>query len=130
MGLKPLLLFGLLLSLPAHAWVKVVPEFDDEPVGASTFYGVLLTVGPFITTTAPVDGSDLSEAFSQESASNDHKLRLARDDAAAFVASNGTIRGVMLQAAFEVLQRRTELASYSDLQLAEVLLAYQANGAR
>jgi len=52
-------------------------------------------------------------------------LKLARDDAAAFVGSAGQIRGAMLEAALVALQQRSELASYSDMQLAEALLAYQ-----
>ena len=52
-------------------------------------------------------------------------MKLARDDAAAFVGSAGQIRGAMLEAALVALQQRSELASYSDMQLAEALLAYQ-----
>ncbi|UCJ19076.1 DUF2388 domain-containing protein [Pseudomonas sp. MM211] len=89
---------------------------------------MVLTVAPFITTTLPGDGTEMTEAASEESSSIDQKLKLARDDAAAFVGSHGQIRGVMLEAALEVLQQRTAYAHYSDLQLAEALLAYQSNG--
>ncbi|WP_225837115.1 DUF2388 domain-containing protein [Pseudomonas sp. MM211] len=123
-----LLLIALLPALPAHAWVRVTPEFADQPVGASSYYGMVLTVAPFITTTLPGDGTEMTEAASEESSSIDQKLKLARDDAAAFVGSHGQIRGVMLEAALEVLQQRTAYAHYSDLQLAEALLAYQSNG--
>lgn len=115
----------MLASLPAHAWVRVTPALDKDPLLGSTYYGVLSTLVPFLTTTKPGEGSELAEELSKESSSLDHKLKLARDDAAAFVGSAGLIRGAMLEAALVALQQRSELASYSDMQLAEALLAYQ-----
>lgn len=121
----PLLGIALLASLPAHAWVRVTPALDEDPLLGSTYYGVLSTLVPFLTTTKPGEGSELAEELSKESSSLDQKLKLARDDAAAFVGSAGLIRGALLEAALVALQQRSELASYSDMQLAEALLAYQ-----
>ncbi len=120
-----LLLIALLPTLPAHAWVRVTPELDEDPLLGSTYYGVLSTLVPFLTTTKPGEGSELAGELSKESSSLEQKLKLARDDAAAFVGSAGQIRGAMLEAALVALQQRSELASYSDMQLAEALLAYQ-----
>lgn len=48
----------------------------------------------------------------------------ARDDAASFVASNGAIRGVQLEAALGALRERLpEARGASDLALAEAILA-------
>ncbi|NIF19119.1 DUF2388 domain-containing protein [Pantoea sp. Cy-639] len=46
----------------------------------------------------------------------------AHDDAAAFVASDGLIRGVRLQAAFSSLRQHTLHHSVGDLELAEAIL--------
>ncbi|SDH21848.1 conserverd hypothetical protein [Pseudomonas flavescens] len=120
-----LLVIALLPTLPAHAWVRVAPELDENPVVGTTYYGVLSTLVPILTTTKPGDGTELAGEISKESSSIDQKMKLARDDAAAFVGSHGQIRGVMLEAALDALQQRSELASYSDMQLAEALLAYE-----
>ena len=88
-----------LLCQPAFGFIKVFPEFDDEP-GAATFFWAAVTT--------------------------DDKIVLeARDDAASFVASDGAIRGAYLQAALQVLRQAPEYAGYSDLQLAAALLARQ-----
>ncbi|OLU35274.1 hypothetical protein BVH03_01120 [Pseudomonas sp. PA15(2017)] len=120
-----LLLIALFPALPAHAWVRVAPELDENPLAGTTYYGVLSTLVPFLTTTKPGEGTELAEEVSKESSSLEQKLKLARDDAAAFVGSHGQIRGVMLKAALSALQQRRELAAYSDMQLAEALLAYE-----
>lgn len=49
-------------------------------------------------------------------------IGMARDDAAAFVASEGKIRGARLQAALRVLRRSHSLDSHDDLELAEAIL--------
>lgn len=54
----------------------------------------------------------------------DHKLLLAaRDDAGAYVASGGAIRGAHLQAALQRLRREHPQLQASDAQLAQALLA-------
>ncbi len=51
-------------------------------------------------------------------------VRAARDDAASFVASQGEIRGVQLEAAFATLRERLPEARQADDQvLAEAILA-------
>jgi uncharacterized protein (TIGR02448 family) len=51
-------------------------------------------------------------------------VRAARDDAASFVASDETIRGVQLEAAFQVLREELPQArEASDRALAEAILA-------
>ncbi|WDY60695.1 DUF2388 domain-containing protein [Pseudomonas sp. PSKL.D1] len=53
----------------------------------------------------------------------DRKLvRQARDDAAAFVASDGAIRGVRLEAALDSLRHNCARHSVGDLELAEAIL--------
>jgi uncharacterized protein (TIGR02448 family) len=51
-------------------------------------------------------------------------VRAAHDDAASFVASDGGIRGVQLEAAFDTLRNRVpEARDASDQVLAEAILA-------
>ncbi|WP_165667314.1 DUF2388 domain-containing protein [Metapseudomonas otitidis] len=51
-------------------------------------------------------------------------IREARDDAASFVASEGAIRGVQLEAAFDTLRTRLpEAREASDEALAQAILA-------
>ena len=66
-----------------------------------------------------------SSAGTSGSSSGDDKVVLAaRDDAAAFVASDGQIRGARLQAALVHLREQDAAAQQqSDLQLARALLA-------
>lgn len=51
-------------------------------------------------------------------------VQAARDDAASFVASDGAIRGVQLEAALQVVRERVPQARQaSDAELAQALLA-------
>lgn len=53
----------------------------------------------------------------------DQKLILnARDDAAAFVASQGRDRGVQLEAALQALRHQAPALTASDLELAQAIL--------
>ena len=53
----------------------------------------------------------------------DHKLLLAaRDDAAAFIASNGQLRGAQLESALSYLRRTQPKLHASDLELAQAIL--------
>ena len=68
--------------------------------------------------------SGASSGSSGSSSGDDKWIAAARDDAAAFVASNGEIRGVRLQVALLTLRERDESARQAtDLQLAQALLA-------
>lgn len=72
-----------------------------------------------------IQGSSNGASASSGSSSSDDRIVLAaRDDAASFVASEGAIRGVQLEAALVLL--RTELPAVrdaSDLALAQAILA-------
>jgi len=57
------------------------------------------------------------------SAPFDHKLLLAaRDDAAAFIASDGELKGAQLESALRYLRRLQPKLHASDLELAEAIL--------
>lgn len=81
--------------------------------GASSFAG-----------TSAGSASGASSNSSGSSSGDDKVILAARDDAAAFVASDGQIRGVRLQAALVHLRERDAAArEASDLSLAQALLA-------
>ncbi|MDV3468865.1 DUF2388 domain-containing protein [Stenotrophomonas sp. C3(2023)] len=74
--------------------------------------------------TSAGSASGASSASSGSSSGDDKVLLQARDDAAAFVASDGQIRGARLQAALvQLRQSDVEARNASDLQLAKALLA-------
>jgi uncharacterized protein (TIGR02448 family) len=56
------------------------------------------------------------------SAPFDHKLLAARDDAAAFIASNGQLRGAQLESALSYLRQTQPKLHASDLELAQAIL--------
>ena len=124
MSSKLLLLVKLLVCLPVHAGIDLTRDRQDHPVIASSFYSSILLATTAIGTSDPREGTELSGDVSKEISSYDRKLKLAHDDAAAFMASNGAIRGAMLQAVLDTLRQRAELARYSDLQLALAVLTY------
>ena len=49
-------------------------------------------------------------------------VRAARDDAASFVASEGAIRGVKLESAFEAIRQQAPQLQATDAQLAQAIL--------
>ncbi len=124
MSSKLLLLVKLLVCLPVHAGIDLTRDRQDHPVIASSFYSSILLATTTIGTSDPREGTELSGDVSKEISSYDRKLKLAHDDAAAFIASNGAIRGAMLQSVLDTLRQRAELARYSDLQLALAVLTY------
>jgi uncharacterized protein (TIGR02448 family) len=69
--------------------------------------------------------SSAGSSASSGSSSDDDKIVLqARDDAAGFVASNGAIRGVVLEAALRHLREDSAAARQaSDMELAQAILA-------
>lgn len=81
----------------------------------------------FIVTTDAVVGAlkATSDATSDATASlRDNKIvRAAQDDAASFVASNGQIRGVKLESAFDTIRRQAPQLQASDAELAQAILA-------
>lgn len=124
--MKPILplitLLAILLPATADAWIKVLPEFDSEPMLATTFYSILIVGSPFFLTSGlgvyTTDERDLAEARKRA-------LVRAREDAAAFVASDGSIRGARLEAALRMLRRMPGSDAHDDRQLAEGILAYR-----
>ncbi len=82
--------------------------------GASSFAG-----------TSAGSATGASSNSSGSSSGDDKVILAARDDAAAFVASNGQIRGAHLQAALVHLREQEPTARQADdLELARTLLAY------
>lgn len=81
----------------------------------------------FVVTTDAVVGAAAAstEAISDVSSSlSDDKIVLAaRDDAASFVASQGSIRGARLQAALQHIRQQAPHLSANDMQLAEAILS-------
>ena len=82
----------------------------------------------FVVTTDSVVGALAASAEATSDASSslrDSKVVLAaRDDAASFVATAGSLRGARLEAALQHLrQAAPSLASVSDLQLAQAILS-------
>ncbi|TWI04610.1 uncharacterized protein (TIGR02448 family) [Luteimonas cucumeris] len=98
--IRPLLICSLLL-LPI------------APAMASSFAGT------------SAGASSAGSSASSGSTSGDDKVVLqARDDAASFVASEGCIRGVQLEAALHRLrERHADARQASDMQLAQAILA-------
>ena len=86
------------------------------------------TASSFVATTDTLGGALMgtSDATSDVTSSlRDSKIVLAaRDDAASFVASQGAIRGVQLEAALDSIRSRVPEAQHaSDQVLAETILA-------
>ncbi|KAF1017305.1 MAG: hypothetical protein GAK31_00568 [Stenotrophomonas maltophilia] len=97
--IRPLLLLAL-LSLPLAGF-------------ASSFAG-----------TSAGSATGASSGSSASTSGDDKVVEAARDDAAAFVASDGQIRGARLQAALVYLREQgTAARDASDLDLARGLLA-------
>ncbi|MGL4318364.1 MAG: DUF2388 domain-containing protein [Pseudomonas sp.] len=99
-------------------------------LAASIFLLVIATAAQatsFVVTTdtigsALAGSSDTSTDIS--SSLNDDKLVLAaRDDAASFIASQGAIRGVQLEAALRHIRQQAPQLQADDQQLAEAILA-------
>lgn len=78
-----------------------------------------------VTTDTVVRGVAASTNATSDTTSSlrDNKIvQAARDDAASFVASQGEIRGVKLESAFEYIRQATPTLQASDTQLAEAIL--------
>lgn len=79
-----------------------------------------------VTTDSLVSGlAASSEATSDISSSlgDDKVVLAARDDAASFVASQGSIRGVQLEAALLHIRQQAPQLQADDLQLAQAILS-------
>ncbi len=79
-----------------------------------------------VTTDSLVDAlKATSDATSDATSSlRDNKIvRAAQGDAASFVASDGQIRSVKLESAFDIIRRQAPQLQASDAQLAQAILA-------
>lgn len=86
---------ALCWSVPAHAF-----DVSTQQVVISGYATSMVTSAPF-----------------------DHKLiAAAHDDAAAFVASDGLLRGAQLESALDYLHRTQPKLHVSDLELAQAIL--------
>ncbi|MBB4867657.1 uncharacterized protein (TIGR02448 family) [Pseudomonas nitritireducens] len=111
----------MLASTSAAAFIKVIPDFKDEPIMATTFWSAMTTTGPFISTTL----------FSQKMSGDlQDKLRAAQDDAAAFIASDGAIYGVYLESALHALHQEDTWASHTNPELVQAILAWSGGATR
>lgn len=54
------------------------------------------------------------------------KMRMARDDAASYIASSGEIRGPYIESALEELRGDSQLPSFDEPQLVQAVLAFSA----
>lgn len=81
----------------------------------------------FIVTTDAVVGAvaESTDSTSDMTSSlrDDKVVRAARDDAASFVGSQGAIRGVKLESAFDHIRQQMPNLQASDVQLAQAILA-------
>lgn len=94
--------------------VAYLPSAVAEDVGAPTMVGIATTFAPFLTTTL---GKDVT--------SDRHdKVHDAKDDAAAYVASDGRISGPYLQSALRELREDPRWAAEDDPTLIEAMLVY------
>ena len=111
------LVLGFPCSFPAIAG-------DGRAVEVSAFGAIVSS--SLAVTLCPVTLTEDSQESSRNSSNRgDRKLLAARQDAAAFVASDGVIRGANLEAAFEVLRTQNAMGRVSDIELAEAVLVYQ-----
>lgn len=98
---------------------------DGRAVEVSAFGAVVSS--SLAVTLFPVTLTEDSQGSSRNSSKGgDSKIVAARNDAAAFVASDGVIRGASLEAAFEVLRIGHEPATASDMTLVEAVLVYES----
>lgn len=97
---------------------------DGRPVKVTAFGAIVSS--SLAVTLSPVTLTEDSQESSQNSSKRGgRKILAARNDAAAFVASDGVITGASLEAAFEVLRTKNETSSVSDVELAEAVLVYE-----
>lgn len=103
----------------------------ESPVEAGSAYGLLVTSIPlFVSSGSLGKSSETSGELSEGDDNLEHKLVMAREEAAAFVASVGSIRGVQLEAALEALRKLPGLSAHDDQSLALAILARPGAGER
>lgn len=88
------------------------------------FSALLLVTAPALAGSFASSASSAGSATSGSTSGDDKVVLQARADAAAFVASDGDIRGARLQAALRLLrERRADARQATDMQLAQAILA-------
>lgn len=88
------------------------------------FSALLLVTAPALAGSFASSASSAGSATSGSTSGDDKVVLQARADAAAFVASDGGIRGARLQAALRLLrERRADARQATDMQLAQAILA-------
>lgn len=87
-------------------------------------FGAITNAFNSIATSASSAGTSGSSA-STDTTKRDKIIKQAQNDAASFVGSNGEIRGIYLEQAFEHLRAQyPDIRTASDLTLAQAILAY------
>jgi uncharacterized protein (TIGR02448 family) len=99
----------LILGLWAY-----LPSAFAEDVGAPTMVGIATTFAPFLTTT-------LGKGVTSD---RHDKVHDAKDDAAAYVASNGQINGPYLEPALRELREDSRWAAEDDPTLIQAILVH------
>lgn len=96
--------------------VETKTKEKKEDIGSSAY-----TIGiTLMTTILPTASSEASSGKSDKS-----KLIVnAKNDAATFIASNGEVRGVYLEAAFNELRKDIPSSQANDTQLAQAILIW------
>lgn len=88
------------------------------------FSALLFVTAPALAGSFASSASSAGSATSGSTSGDDKVVLQARADAAAFVASDGDIRGARLQAALRLLrERRADARQATDMQLAQAILA-------
>ena len=95
-------------------WLAAMALGFSLQVGASSFVA---------TTDGIVNSVDSTTDATSSTFGDDKVVREAKDDAASFVASQGAIRGVYLEAAFQHIRGKLPSLQLDDMQLAEAILA-------
>jgi uncharacterized protein (TIGR02448 family) len=113
-----------LVGLPVALMLFTLPAAADflklEPNGSDPLYGTT-----YMTSLFPLYTS-AEASWSTSDASSNTRLRAAREDAAAYVASNGEIRGAQLESALRQLREDPTYRQYSDPQLVQAILAWSS----
>ena len=98
-----------------RATLACVLLLASAPVFATSFAGT--TAGAGSSASSKAGG-----ASSNSSSGNSKVVKHARDDAASFVASEGGVRGVRLESAFEFIRQQAPQLQATDAQLAQAIL--------
>lgn len=102
-------------TAPTTKQVEVATAQHKQDIGSSAY-----TLGATIMTS--VFPTATSEATSGKNKQNKALIN-AKNDAATFIASNGQLRGVYLESAFQQLRKHIPTSQANDNQLAQAILS-------